>query len=477
MTNLDDRHGPVSRALAEFLTDTSFDDLPSEVVSRTKLYVIDQIGLMLGLSGIRTPQRASQYARAGAPGASTVIGHGFRVEAERAAFANGVAGHGLELDDTHMPSLNHPGCMVVAAGLAVAEERSSTGSELLEAIALGYEIMGRVGRGMGQEWVYGHGFHPVGVLGPIGAACAAAKLLGADPWMALHAIGISASQAAGTLEYNQTWGETTRLHAGFAAMAGIRSAMLAQLGIPGPGAPLEGKYGFARVHSRQLDFDAMTSNLGADYTLLVNSFKVRPYHGMVHNAVDVTIEALDRAGRRITEADIDLLESVTIGLCEAGVRGIVEGDPPDRLDESMTALNFSLPMPLAHAILTHGAMDAVLDFEGVTPAIERLSQKVTGVLDEECEAAYREGVLLATVEIRFTDGEPIAWKNYRKGSTENPATDDELYDKFLALSGRALADNRSRRLLELLQDLEAVADIDEFRALLLDARSRGVAAQ
>lgn len=465
--------GEVTAALSNFAITTDYEDLPEEVVTRAKLYILDQLGVQLRLHSLPTCRRVAEYARSGPMGPSTVVGHGFRTMPEFAAFANAVAGHALELDDMHLPSLSHPGCVVVPPAIAVGESQTASGSQVITSVALGYEVMCRIGHGLGQEYVYGRGFHPVGVLGPIGAAVTSAKLLNVKASAMFHAIGIATSQGAGTLEYNQTWGESARLHAGFASMAGIRSAILALSGITGPGSPIEGKYGFARVHSDEYNFATMTNGLGSTYLLLENAFKVRPYHGMVHNAVDVCLEALSRSGRAMHEADIDSIEQITIGLSGAGVRGILEGSVPARFDDGLTALNFSLEVPVAHAILTHGATDAVIGFDRVTDPVRQLAKKVRGEFSQKCDDEYRAGRLLATVEIIFDDRQVVRCANYRKGSKENPITLKEVRDKFLALATHALGPGKAEEVLGKVSSLEDESDIRELGELVFVAARNG----
>lgn len=54
---------------------------------------------------------------------STVYGRRERAEAVWAALANGVAAHGLEMDDVENRSSLHPGVVVFPAVLALADKR------------------------------------------------------------------------------------------------------------------------------------------------------------------------------------------------------------------------------------------------------------------------------------------------------------------------------------------------------------------
>jgi 2-methylcitrate dehydratase PrpD len=113
------------------------------------------------------------------PGSAVIYGDPTPVSAEVAALVNGTAGHGFDFDDLHLPTMSHPGCVVIPAAIAMALERGADGRALLAAVAAGYEPMLRAGMAAGLR--YGElGFHATGVLGPLGSAVAAAKLLG-DP--------------------------------------------------------------------------------------------------------------------------------------------------------------------------------------------------------------------------------------------------------------------------------------------------------
>src|SRR5437764_13674400 len=80
------------------------------------------------------------------------------------------------MDNLTWPSTGvHPGATLLAAGLAVAQERGSSGRELITAFVAGAEVMIRIGRAT-RHSNEGRGFHAHGTTAPIGAAIAWAKL-------------------------------------------------------------------------------------------------------------------------------------------------------------------------------------------------------------------------------------------------------------------------------------------------------------
>jgi len=88
-----------------------------------------------------------------------------------------MAAHADETDDTHTNGRFHPGCAIVPAALAIAEKENSSHSDLLKAIALGYDVGVRINMSMGYKTPKTTIFatHSIGTI--FGAAVAAGSLL------------------------------------------------------------------------------------------------------------------------------------------------------------------------------------------------------------------------------------------------------------------------------------------------------------
>jgi len=232
---------------------------------RTLLYAFLAVAIGgINRKSVRSAREA--YASLGSPAlAAIVLGASFRLGAEDAALVNGIAAHGLELDDTFEKASLHPGVVVFPALLAVAEEDGTELGRVLEAAVVGYDVMCHVGVVLGATESYGPGFHPTGVAGAIGAAAAVARLRGLDEKRTTTAIGVAADLAAGSLEClsDGTW--TKRLNGGHAAAVGIRSARLAGAGFIAPQAALEGRDGFLENYGRGVHPERMTPIDAGEY--------------------------------------------------------------------------------------------------------------------------------------------------------------------------------------------------------------------
>src|SRR5579872_542518 len=131
-----------SARLAEWGGCQRFEDLPEDILTLTKLRILDVIGV--ALPSIGTAFGRSVYGavlRMGTGEESTVLGYGTRMPAQLAALVNGALAHEFEFDDTHNETAIHVSSPVVAASLAVSEAGCLAGRELIAAVAVGNEIV------------------------------------------------------------------------------------------------------------------------------------------------------------------------------------------------------------------------------------------------------------------------------------------------------------------------------------------------
>src|SRR5260370_28246112 len=117
------------------------DELPDHARERLRYLLLDHLAVTLRGSRLSSSQAAYsmlEHMRAtGSTGASTIFGRTERAEASWAAFANGVAAHGLEMDDVENASSLHPGVVVMPAALALVEQLGSSAAAFYAAVAAG----------------------------------------------------------------------------------------------------------------------------------------------------------------------------------------------------------------------------------------------------------------------------------------------------------------------------------------------------
>ena len=235
-----------TRTLAEFIADTEYESLPAEVVAAAKIAILDGVANVAAGSVQELADIIGRYVReSGGASQASVVGWGFKTNAPAAAFANGVFGHCLDYEIQGFPP-THGTSSCLPAALALAEMHHATGKQVIVAYALGWEIQGRLRAASAPATA--PGYHPPGLVGPLGGAAAAAKTLGLDGEQTLMALGIAASRTGGLTANTGTMVKST--HPGNAARMGAEAAILAQMGYTASDEALESPVGLCRRHIR-----------------------------------------------------------------------------------------------------------------------------------------------------------------------------------------------------------------------------------
>src|SRR5215831_14724624 len=177
----------VTRELAGYIAGATGRHLPAKVTAKTRLHVLDTLAAMLSGSRLKPGRLAAAYVdRLGGRPDATVIGTRIVTSAVHAALANAMMGHADETDDSHLAGLFHPGCGIVPAALAVAEQAGLGGEALIRAVALGYDVGARIAPALGlrRSDTASHSSHSLATL--FGAAATAAALLRLDATKVRH---------------------------------------------------------------------------------------------------------------------------------------------------------------------------------------------------------------------------------------------------------------------------------------------------
>ncbi len=442
-----------SARLAQWGAALSFEDLPEAALKATISTVVDTVGLSLSA-------RHEPYARAvvdslDADGPCSVMGRSRGLDAGGAAFANGVAAHGEDFDNTFEGCPVHSGAVIVPAILALGERDGLDGRTVTKAIAVGIEVMCRLGL-VAKKGVHAAGFHPTSVLGTVAAAGAAAKAMGLSAEQTAHAYGIAGSAASGIIEYLADGSSTKRMHAGWAAQAGIRAAMLARAGFDGPATVFEGRHGLFRAFAPSLttpEFHHLTDGLGSRWIAADVAFKPYACGTMTQPYIDCMLN-LRRQG--LTPEDV---ASVVCEVGEGTVHRLWEPLALKQSPPSPYGAKFSTPYCLAVALVDGDAGLAQFTDERIADArVQAVAGKVIYVVDPDNEypANYT-----GHVRVTCTDGRVLeARQSCLRGGIREPMTDAELTAKYRANTHFAgLGQPPAERLLAALQGLPDCPDL------------------
>src|SRR6202162_6452200 len=166
--------------IAEFVAKSRWEKRPAAAVAGPRRAILDCLGVMLAGSVEPAARIVTEIARSeGGTPLATVVGTSLRTGAVWAALANGTAAHALDFDATNFAMMGHPSAPVLSAALAAGELALCDGRALVHAFLLGFEVETTLAEVMNPPH-YEKGFHDTGTLGTMGAAAAAARLLGLD---------------------------------------------------------------------------------------------------------------------------------------------------------------------------------------------------------------------------------------------------------------------------------------------------------
>ena len=446
-----------TRQLAEFVTTTSYSDLPTGVLDKMRGYVLDNLACGLAGAGRPEPRLLADYVRsASADGQSFVFGASWRTFPSFAALVNGTAISALESDHGYIPGSCHPGAAVFPAVLAIGQPLAVDGKQLLTALVLGYEAQCRIGVAATRSVEDQRGFHGPGTNAAFGAAIATSKLLGLDKKATASALGIAGSHAGGLLEFVHEGAMTKRLHVGRGSQVGLESALFAQRGLTGPSTVLEGRFGFLNAYSATPRPEELLRDLGRRWHL--EDLLVRPFpcHGSFHGIVEVLSRF--RAEHR---PDLERITALVIRTSEATI-----ARHGDKSPATVTGMQYSMPFCAALALACDIGDPRVVSEETVQdPAIRALAGSVQfeGVATQE-GGQYQHPRAEVTLEVegkahRFdVDG--------YKGHPTTPCTWDDMVDKLFRFVGPILGEQRVREVVKRVGALETLKGPQELVALL-----------
>lgn len=437
----------VAAGLAEFITSAA---IPAAARDRAAVAFCDTIGVILA----GAPEPTAQIVRAIGDGAGDchVLGTRVRASAAEAALANGVAAHALDYDDMCFVSMAHPSCALVPAALVAAELSGAPGRTVLDGYVAGFEVECRLGAVMNPRHYHQRGWHCTSSIGTVGAAAAAARVLGLDAAGTTHALGIAASLACGLKENLGTM--VKPLHAGMAAQHGVVAAKLAARGFVASEHAIDGPQGYLAVmdSERPEAFAEAAADLGSRWEMLTSGVTVKLYPSCAatHPPLDLI---LDLARRHAIAADD--VEQIDVEVDSMTPRLLLYDRPATALEAK-----FSLPFCIAAALVFgHPTVDTFNETRIRDPRVQRLLPRV----GMRANTAYDAAAPLsqAAVELRRRDGNVVSGRANGARGYPGRLSDDELATKFMACAERSVPRGVAEGIF---QQARAIGDVEDVRA-------------
>jgi 2-methylcitrate dehydratase PrpD len=459
--------------LARLAVETSYESLPAAALESAKLRFLDTIGIMLAGSRQSSALISLDLVRyLGGNPVATIAGHPDRTSSPLAAYVNGVSANALEYDDS-TKGATHMSASLVPGSLAVAEELDRSGRQLLEGFVLAFEVEARIARGLMPQ-LFDRGWHPNGMLGTLGVAVAAARMMELDLEQTRMAIGIAASQASGVRKNVGSMAKP--FHIGHSARCGVFAALLAQRGFKADPEIIEGsdageghaRFGFADTINGlgNYDLNRMVRALGTEWELAKNTTMVRLHPGATgaSAAIDGMIDLAKAHDLRAEQVERVELETTP--------QTMIVASYPEATD-SYTA-RFSLPYHMAVSLIDRKAGIAQYTDERVRrPDVQALMKRVVAWVPDDFqhhrgqwgEGGVNWGEMRLAVHLK--DGRVFrAARSKARGWPEDPAGWDDLEEKYGECADGVLPPSRIDESLDMVRRLDLLPGVRELMAVL-----------
>jgi len=435
--------------------------LPKPVAEKTRHHLLDTIAAMVSGSRLAPGRKAIAYVKLlGGSREATVAGSRCVTNTVNAALANGMLAHADETDDSHSPSLTHPGCGVVPAALAMAERYRRNGTDLLRAVALGYDVCARVGLSLGGIAFHGTG-HTTHSFGPaFGGAAAGAALAGLGQVQVRHVLSYAAQQASGVSCYarDQDHVEKAFDFGGMPARNGVVAATMVAAGCTAVDDVFSGERNFfvAYDESHRMgippDPGALARDLGKTYEIMNTNIKRWSVGSPIQAPLDLLLELIRE--ERVTA---DNVEKLVVRVYTTGATTTNNRDISDICMQHMCAVML---------------LDGMVTFESAhdnarmrDPKVLALRQRIDLIADDELEK--RRPQRHGNVDLTLKDGRRLQrGTGAVRGTAENPMTRAEVDEKCYHLVAPILGKARGRALCDTVWDIKRIKDARKLRVLL-----------
>ena len=445
----------ITGRLARYMAKAREQSLAPDVARETRHRILDTLAAMVSGARLKPGEMAIRYARSqGGVAEATVVASDIKTSAVNAALVNGMFAHADETDDFEPVTKAHPGSAIVPAALAMAEREGRSGSEVLAAVALGYDVCCRFLLALGPDLVRASHRSAEGTSSTFGAVAAAASLAKLDETGMRYALSYAAQQASGIWSWVRDTEHVEKAFdfSGMGARNGVTAAVMVQLGFTGVRDVLDGEHNALQALAAEPRPEEMVAGLGSRF--FVTETAIKPYS--VGYPIQAPLDAFLRLVREhaLTASNVD---SIVVRVPEDGARVVNDRSMPDINCQHIIAL---------------ALVDGKVSFEDShsyermsDPRVRAAKERVQLIADRDLmdPAAPRSG----RVEVKLRDGRIVShFTRHAPGTKENPLDTRSVNEKARLLMAPVLGVAQTDEVIRRVNALEALDDVRALRPLL-----------
>jgi len=454
----------VTERIADFIINAKFENLPTNVILKAKEQIIYHFGV--AFSGSFTDEAGvmrSVVQKMGQPRGATVIGAHLRLFPSDAAFANCALMRATWRDDVLWPAGIHAGLMTLPAALAFGEVQHVSGRELLLAVVLGYEVLGKLGRAA-NSWATALPRRPTMIYGPFGVITTAGRLLKLDQLHMANALGYAANLGMGVPE----GGQMDHYYGLISRNATFATQLAAAGGEPYAKNTIEGRTGLYRSFFGEVPgtLQELVGMLGSNWEILGAAQKRFPGTSQNTVAIELFLNTLVKEQALTAEqlAKLDVFVSW-----------------PEESFERKDELTFIGPFKDwrdAYSSLPYGLALAIVDGKINADRFlndSRLNDPIVAAVMRRIHVIFEAGhgqVRYCRLEMTTTDGRHLERDSEHSKISEGftYAFPQTAWADWLQADGKRLLPlDRLQQLEHLIGDLENLDDVSKLMALVLPA--------
>ena len=451
------------RKLAQYVTDTAYEDLPEKPVVVAKNVILTILGTTLaGADAEGCRALVDQVRQWGGRKEATILIHGGKVPAYNAALVNSTMARALDFCDGMVPGM-HLGSSSVPTALAAVELAGGcSGKEFLAALVVGMEIASR----LNTISVY-DGFDPTGVCAIFAATAIAGRLLRLDSGQMLNALALAFNKAGGSMQSNIDGSLAVRMIQGFSSQNGIMAAQLAKRGITGPRNFLDGIYGYFHLYAKdQYHPQVVTKGLGETFEMRKIMFKKYPSCGGTLAPTDAVLELIrerDLTPEEVARVDVEVSPHVYK----------LVGGPFKIGDNPKVDAQFNIQYCVANALLRKSSKLVHFDESCIRdPKMMRLTKNihvsVDPTLDDPERLIFSVGAHVKVTTKRGNTYDKSV--DIPRGFPGNPLTQEEHLERFrgcVEYADKPLPKGNIEKVISRVDRLEETKDIRTLIPVLL----------